>query len=184
MCSLLQSSLQILGQTQGLLEILSKVVSWFRQWPGQVAPWPRWPGEADTSIQFYNPLLFAFERSPKLWPICCRNPKPSRSTNHQFFNPPLFTFGRIPKLSPNCCRNPRTVGAPKIWKLQMPNSGIYSLGSRTPKPAEQLDPPKTGNSRGLQTVVLFLRGYIRKVVSHCNWEGAAPNVLPDLGGSL
>ena len=112
-CSLLQSSLQILGQTHGLLEILSKVVSWFRQWPGQVAPWPRWPwGQADTSFQFYNPLLFAFEQIPKLWPICCRNPKPSRSTNHQFFNPPLFAFG------PNCCRNPR------IWKLQMPNSGI------------------------------------------------------------
>ena len=113
LCSLLQSSLQIFGQTDGLLEIcvlrlakqlcfscapfrnlvcrflgthglleiLSKVVSWFRQWPGQVAPWPHWL------------LLFAFERIPKLWPICCRNPKPSRSTNHQFFNPPLFAFG-------------------------------------------------------------------------------------------
>ena len=152
LCSLLQSSLQILGQTHGLLEILSKVVSCFRQWPGQVASTlaPLAWGQADTSIQFYNPLLCAFERLPKLWPICCRNPKPSRSTNHQFFNPPLFAlklwpiccrnpkhsrstnhqffnpplfaFGRIPKLSPNCCRNPRTVGAPKIWKLQMPNS--------------------------------------------------------------
>ena len=49
----------------------------------------------------------------------------------------------------------------------MPNSVIESLGSRTPKPAEQLGPPKTGNSRGL-------RVYIKKVVSHCYWAGAGP----------
>ena len=148
LCSLLQSSLQILGQTHGLLEILSKVVSWFRQWPGQVAPWPRWPGAAwgqadtsSTSIQFYNPLLFAFERIPQLWPICCRNPKPSRNTNHQFFNPPLFAFGRIPKLSPNCCRNLEQLGPQKsgnskcqileskAWAPELPNL-LNSWGPR------------------------------------------------------
>ena len=73
LCSLLQSSLQILGQTHGLLEILSKVVSWFREWPGQVAPWPplAW-GQAGTSSsctslyylpssEFRNPGRFAAE---------------------------------------------------------------------------------------------------------------------------
>ena len=42
----------------------------------------------------------------------------------------------------------------------MPNSGIESLGSRTPKPAEQLGPTKTGNSRGL--------------------AGAEPNISPPM----
>ena len=34
LCSLLHSSLQLFGQTAGLLQILGKVVSRFRNWPG------------------------------------------------------------------------------------------------------------------------------------------------------
>ena len=58
LCSLLQSSLQIFGQTDGLVEIVSKVVSWFRHWPGQVAPWPRWPGARQPPASSFSTLYY------------------------------------------------------------------------------------------------------------------------------
>ena len=119
LCSLLQSSLQILGQTHGLLEILSKVVSWFRQWPGQVAPWPRWPGARQTPASSFTTLYY-------LPPSEFRN---SGRFAAEILNPPeapIISSSTLHYLPSGEFRNSRRIAAQIL---------------------EQLGPPKSGNSK-------------------------------------
>ena len=52
-----------------------------------------------------------------------------------------------------------------LWSIG--SSNLQNPNCQTPKAAEQLGPPKTGNSRGLQVVVLFLEVNIGKIVFDC-----------------
>ena len=94
LCSLLQSSLQILGQIDGLVEILSKVVS--RHWPGQVAPWARWPGARQPPASSFSTLYYLpsgeFRNSPRL-AAKILNPPKAPSINSSTLHGPSTGFG-------------------------------------------------------------------------------------------
>ena len=164
LCSLLQSSLQILGQTHGLLEILSKVVSWFRQWPGQVAPWPRWPGARQTPASSFTTLYY-------LPPSEFRN---SGRFAAEILNPPeapIISSSTLHYLPSGEFRNSRRIAAEILEKLGPPKSGnskcqILESKAWAPKLPNLLNSwvPRIGNSNSCA----FSGGvYIGKVFSHC-----------------
>ena len=160
LCSLLQSSLQILGQTHGLLEILSKVVSWFRQWPGQVAPWPRWPGARQTPAFSFTNLYYLPSSE-------FRN---SGRFAAEILNPPeapIISSSTLHYLPSGEFRNSRRIAAKILKQLGPPKSGnskcqILESKAWAPELPNLLNswgPPKLGTPEASKQLCFFWGGY-------------------------
>ena len=151
LCSLLQSSLQILGQTHGLLEILSKAVSWFRQWPGQVAPWPRWPGARQTPAFSFTNLYYLpsseFRNSGRFAAEILNPPEATVISSSTLHYLPSGEFRNSGRFAAEILNPPEAPIISSSTLHYLPSGEFRNSRRIAAEILEQLGPPKSGNSK-------------------------------------